>query len=102
MTLDLDALDAIAHGIHGDPFAILGMHEIDGKFEIRTFQPHAERVGAIDARSGAEVAVLTKLHPTGFFSGTVPGRARFAYRLALSNAGGSWVIEDPYRFPLLL
>ncbi len=102
MTLDLDALDAIAQGSHSDPFAILGMHDVDGQIEIRTFQPHADRVGVIDARSDAEVAQLPRLHPAGLFAGAVPGRARFPYRLALSNPGGSWIIDDPYRFPLVL
>jgi 1,4-alpha-glucan branching enzyme len=102
MTLDLDALDTIAQGIHNDPFAILGMHEIDDHLEVRCFQPHAERVGVIAADTGSEIAQLTRLHAAGFFAGTVPGRARFAYRLALSNAGGAWTIEDPYRFPLVL
>ena len=102
MTLDMDALDAIAHGLHGDPFAVLGMHEVDGRLEVRCFQPTADRVGVIDAGSGGEIAELTRLHPAGFFAGAVPGRGRFAYRLALSNAGGSWTVEDPYRFPLVL
>jgi 1,4-alpha-glucan branching enzyme len=102
MTLDFDALDAIAHGSHGDPFAIFGMHETDGHLEVRCFQPHAERAGVIDARSGGEVATLAKIHPAGFFSGVVPGPARFPYRLALANAGGSWTIDDPYRFTLVL
>src|SRR5258706_5241626 len=102
MALDFNALDAIAHAVHGDPFSILGMHEVDGKLEVRCFRPHADRVGVIDTRSGAEVAQLDKQHPAGFFAGTVPGRARFPYRLALSNAGGSWVEEDPYRFTTVL
>ena len=102
MTLDLDALDAIARGAHGDPFAIFGMHELDGHLEVRCFQPHADRAGVIDARSGTEVAQLAKIHPAGFFSGTVPSRTRFPYRLALGNAGGSWTVDDPYRFPLVL
>ena len=102
MALDFNALDAIAHAVHGDPFSILGMHEVDGKLEVRCFRPHADRVAVIDTRSGAEVAKLDKQHPAGFFAGTVPGRARFPYRLALSNAGGSWVEEDPYRFTTVL
>jgi 1,4-alpha-glucan branching enzyme len=102
MTLDLDALDAIARGSHADPFAILGMHEIDGNLEVRCFQPHAETAAVVDARSGSKLAELTRLHPSGFFAGTVPGRARFPYRLALANQGGSWTIEDPYRFPPVL
>jgi 1,4-alpha-glucan branching enzyme len=102
MTLDIDTLDTIAQGRHGDPFAILGMHEVDGRFEVRCFQPHANTVGVIDARSGGEIASLARLHPAGFFAGTVPGRARFPYRLALANDGGRWIVEDPYRFPLVL
>ncbi|MBV8166508.1 MAG: 1,4-alpha-glucan branching enzyme [Alphaproteobacteria bacterium] len=102
MSLDLDALDAIASGIHGDPFSVLGMHEVDGRLEVRCFHPHAERAAVVDARSGKELAPLARLHPAGFFAGPVPGRARFAYRLAFTNPGGSWTTEDPYRFPTVL
>jgi 1,4-alpha-glucan branching enzyme len=102
MTLDLDTLDTIAQGSHGDPFAILGMHEVGGQLEVRCFQPHAKTASVIDARSGEAIAALTRLHPAGFFAGPVPGRTRFPYRLAFANDGGRWTAEDPYRFPPVL
>jgi len=102
MTIDLATLDAITQGTHGDPFAVFGMHAVNGHLEVRCFQPHAEHADVIDARSGATVAALTRLHPAGVFAGSVPGRERFPYQLRLSNQGGSWTVDDPYRFSLVL
>src|SRR6202044_1784958 len=41
---------------------------------------------------------LPLTHPAGFFSGPVPGRQWFAYRLQVQRAASSRTEEDPYRF----
>jgi 1,4-alpha-glucan branching enzyme len=96
-----DAVDAIARGDHGDPFSILGMHEdpASGALSIRAFQPHAARVEAIDAASGAVVAELSRRSEAGFFAGTVENRTQpFAYRLRLTIGDSVTVVDDAYRF----
>ena len=93
-----DAAAAIAQGSHGDPFAVLGPHEVDGGLVIRAFAPHAETLEA-RAVDGALLATLDRRHPGGVFEGLVPGtRAPLAYRLHAANAGGDWTFDDPYRF----
>ncbi|GBD44992.1 1,4-alpha-glucan branching enzyme GlgB [bacterium HR40] len=96
-------IEAIVCGRHGDPFAVLGPHGDDPPV-VRTFQPEAERVFVLDATTGERLAELERLHPEGLFAGTIRNRrGRLGpYRLLLLSADREWVIEDPYRFPLLL
>jgi 1,4-alpha-glucan branching enzyme len=84
---------------HGDPFAVLGLHETPDGPVIRAFIPDAERVTAIDPR-GRPIAELDRRDPSGFFEGRVTGEpaGRFAYRLKAENAGGVWEFDDPYAF----
>ena len=40
-----EAIAAVAHAAHGDPFAVLGPHEVaPGEWEIRAMLPQALRV----------------------------------------------------------
>jgi 1,4-alpha-glucan branching enzyme len=94
-----EAVDAIARGDHGDPFAVLGMHETGGAVAVRAFLPHAARVEVIDAATGEAVAALERIREAGFFGGIVPGRARrFAYRLRVTIGNAVGEIVDPYAF----
>ena len=133
-------IEAIVHSYHGDPFAVLGMHEqrkiirrkvekaeaaagkakaakgpaapAEDEYEeedlgpelvVRSFQPRASGVQVIDAATSKVVATLEKVHPHGFFEGSVPDRETwFPYRLRLEVPEGTVDIEDPYRFPMVL
>jgi 1,4-alpha-glucan branching enzyme len=90
-------IDAIVGGSHADPFGVLGLHEIDGKWIARTFIPHAEQVTAL-GHDGAPVGELTRRHPSGFFEGPVEIAQRQPIRFRASNEGGEWEVADPYSF----
>ncbi|MBF0394474.1 MAG: 1,4-alpha-glucan branching protein GlgB [Alphaproteobacteria bacterium] len=95
---DQDAI-AIVRGEHRDPFSWLGPHRVGKDWVIRTFQPRAVRVFAIDAR-GRELAELPMLREEGLFAGPAPLPSREGYRLRVDWGGGVMQeIEDPYRFP---
>ncbi|MDX1735889.1 MAG: 1,4-alpha-glucan branching enzyme, partial [Halioglobus sp.] len=102
MQTDADRkLDALASGQHGDPFALLGVHDIDGVRSVRTLQPQAEAVWLLD-RKGNELAQMERVHRGGVFSAPFPGKFRH-YRLRVQEPGGySYEIEDAYRFPSTL
>ncbi len=97
---------AFISGDHGNPFALLGLHERDRAGAaplVRAFAPGADGVSIIDRESGAELAQLARVHQDGFFVGEVPGRGgRFAYKLRIRREGSARDIEDPYRFGLVL
>jgi 1,4-alpha-glucan branching enzyme len=102
-TLDAATLSAIVDGRHGDPFAVLGPHEVAGKLVVRAFVPAATSLAVLDPESGAVAASLEEVAKPGLFEGVVPDRpAWFGYRLRASNSGGSWEFDDPYRFPPVL
>ena len=95
-------VDAIAHGRHGDPFAILGPHRLsnDGAaWSIRAYLPGAEQAALLI--HGDRLPMQSRLFPD-FFEielSEEPKSYRIAYR---STAGNEVEIEDPYRFPPLL
>jgi len=93
-----DAFDALVDGRHSNPFAILGLHAVDGRRVVRTFQPRAEAVWLLDL-DGEIVATMERIHDKGLFAAFLPGRKRH-YRLKVRLPGGhSYTAEDPYRFP---
>ncbi len=101
--LTTDIIDALAGANHGDPFAVLGMHENQGAIRVSTIQPGASAVGVVDVASGRQLAALAQVHDQGVFSGRIPRRRRpFRYRLRVTRADAVLEIEDPYRFSPVL
>jgi 1,4-alpha-glucan branching enzyme len=91
-------LEAIVQREHGDPHSILGAHPDGDGVVIRAFRPAARAVTA-QFDDGPDVE-LGEIHSGGVFEGVVPG-AEFplSYRLEVDyGEGGSFTIEDPYRF----
>ncbi len=100
-----DQIEAIRHGHHGDPFAVLGVHaDDDGWLWVRAFLPGAAQVDLLDADGATLHTTLTRRHDDGFFEGPFPvGGASNDYRLkAHWHDGNVSVFDDPYRFPPVL
>ncbi|HKH32743.1 MAG TPA: 1,4-alpha-glucan branching enzyme, partial [Beijerinckiaceae bacterium] len=90
------ALAALLAAEHGDPFAVLGPHEVaPGLWEVRAFLPEAR--GAFLEMESESIA-MDRRHQAGFFVGRVEGRYRPTYRLRLEIGDRSVIREDPYRF----
>ncbi len=103
-----EAIEALARGEHGDPFAILGPHVVrSGAAEalaVRAFLPGALGAAVVPAGGGPEAPApqpMVRLHPEGFFETAFPGRHDpFPYRLRWTDPAGTVLEgEDPYRFP---
>ena len=96
-------VQAIVRGRHGNPFMVLGMHGGEGNpVSVNVFAPQAASVAVLDEK-GRAAATLERIHPEGFFSGTIAGRTeRFAYRLKMTAGDQKWEVEDPYRFGAIL
>ncbi len=95
-TLHTSTIEAVVHGRHGDPFAVLGPHGAGLGRVVRAFLPGAESVTVLD-RAGQALGPLQRLHPDGFWAGAAPGDG--AYRLHVTGSGGTWEQEDAYAFP---
>ena len=53
------AIDAILGARHGDPFALLGLHQVAGVFVIRALAPQADTLEAVSLE-GALIAKLER------------------------------------------
>ena len=80
-------VQAIVAGVHGDPFAVLGVQEVGGAFIARCFIPHAETVQA-HTLAGEPIGDLERRHAEGFFEGRLAIDRRQPVKYRASNAGG--------------
>ena len=90
-------IDAVVSGSHGNPFAVLGVHEGEKGLLARCFIPHAESVEAF-ILSGKPAGALTQRHDAGFFDGRLTIRKRQPLKYRARNAGGEWWVTDAYSF----
>jgi len=103
-TLSSATIEAIVHGRHEDPFAILGPHlirkEQDASLVIRAFLPDVEGVTIVPRSGDLPAQSMTRIHADGLFEAVFPGRCEmFPYKCRRTKADGCETeIEDPYRF----
>jgi 1,4-alpha-glucan branching enzyme len=93
---DPGAIDAIVQARHGDPFAVLGPHDVQGGCSVRAFLPDATAVQAIARDGDTVLATLERIRGEGFWCGLMP--ARLPYRLRVTNGESVRTSEDPYAF----
>ena len=89
-TLPPADIDALANGLHPDPFSVLGPHEVAGGLAIRVFRPNTRGIDG-----------FARIHPEGVYERIVPEATReaFDYRLRVTWGDGSVSeIDDPYRY----
>jgi 1,4-alpha-glucan branching enzyme len=111
-TLPARDIDALARGLHADPFAVLGPHDSPDGLVIRVFRPHAVAISVIGKETAAgprDPVVpgktvsreMERIHREGLFEVTIPGvtREAFDYRFHITwpDAATSDV-DDPYRY----
>ncbi len=95
----------IVDGVHGDPFAVLGMHivrEGDEKgLHIRAFLPEAEEAWVVNERT-QKAHEMEKIHKKGFYDISLAEDA-FPYRIGIKTSEGEiHEVIDPYSFGQIL
>ncbi len=98
--LGSDAVQALVDGRHGDPFAILGRHEIGDERVVRALLPGARGVEVVAREDGSPLGTLEMVHPAGLFAGPVQGSGPYRLRIRWPDAVQD--TDDPYSFGLLL
>jgi 1,4-alpha-glucan branching enzyme len=94
---------AIVEARHGDPFAVLGMHQTAIGLCVRALLPGMQQMSVIESATGAIVADGVQIHPEGLFVAEIPDRREpFRYRLRVSAGGVAREFDDIYRFPPVL
>jgi 1,4-alpha-glucan branching enzyme len=103
-TIDDGNLHALLGANHGDPFAVLGMHEAGKRLVVRVFRPDAREITVRDVRDPQLTFVAERVHPDGFFEAVLPeDSARFEYELMFTaHNGDTWTAHDPYSFGMVL
>jgi 1,4-alpha-glucan branching enzyme len=103
-TLDQGAMDAIVGAYHGDPFAVLGLHQVGDMLTVRVFRPDARAVTVEDLSPGGAMHPAIPVHGDGLFEAVIEGKEqRFPYRLHFTSRDGhDWQAHDPYSFPPIM
>ncbi len=95
--LDPAAVEAVIEGRHGDPFAVLGLQDVEGKLVARCLIDGADEVEAYTL-TDKPAGKLAKRHDAGFFEGALKIRKRQPLKYRASNPGGEWWVWDAYSF----
>ncbi|MFN0190920.1 MAG: 1,4-alpha-glucan branching protein GlgB [Aestuariivirga sp.] len=90
-------LDALVDGMHGNPFAVLGLHKSGKNYVARALVHGAEKVTATSL-TGEKLGELKLIHPAGVFEGPVKVKNQQPLRYEAKNKGGEWSFADPYSF----
>jgi 1,4-alpha-glucan branching enzyme len=97
---DPGAIDAVVHARHGDPFALLGPHRVDGGIAIRTFIPNVDSVEVIARDTGRPIGQLKRVNEAGFWAATFAELPPYRFHVSIGDI--SFDTEDSYSFPPLL
>jgi 1,4-alpha-glucan branching enzyme len=95
LTADSPVVQALAEGSHGDPFAVLGRHQADGKEIFRCFLPRCKNVWLEE-----ETRPMQRVPGSDMFEYQCkPGELPAHYRvLRESDQGVKTEFHDPYSF----
>ena len=97
--VDRGAVEAIVSAAHGDPFSILGPHEVaPGVWDIRAFIPWGDEVELLAYHSDDVVAPFQSVHPAGLRVARLEAPERPGYRIRITKDGFGHVVDDPYAF----
>ncbi len=95
--VDRGAVEAIVSAAHGDPFAILGPHEVaPGVWDIRAFIPWGDEVELLAYHSDDVIAPFQSVHPAGLRVARIEAPERPGYRIKITKDGFGHVLHDPY------
>src|ERR1700722_7913150 len=98
--LDPGSVHALAHGVHPDPFGVLGPHLSEDGRVIRAFLPGARKVDVLRRSDRAHLTTLACTGTNDLFEGLVADRSPYLLRIHWPQAIQE--TEDPYSFGLLL
>jgi 1,4-alpha-glucan branching enzyme len=97
---DPGTIDAIVNARHGDPFTVLGPHEVPGGVSVTTFLPDADAVEILDRATGLQQGSLSRVDAAGLWTGMIETTA--PYTIRVTDRAGQHDVADTYSFPPLL
>ncbi|HTQ98993.1 MAG TPA: hypothetical protein VMH83_03345 [Candidatus Acidoferrum sp.] len=92
-------IDQIIKGRCAEYADLMGLHKTgNGQLRCAAFVPGAKSVDLVSSNGKRVLASMQSLHAEGLFTGLLEGRKAPTYRLRVTHAAGTAVIDDPYRF----
>ncbi len=104
-TVPLDQAGQLIEGRHGNPFELLGPHEVsDGDrraLAVRAFLPHSTQAWVVDPGHGDLMHPMRRIHPAGLYEAICPVSLvnGSRYKLRVADPSGA---ERNYARPLQL
>ena len=90
-------VNALRGACHPDPFAVLGLHDVQGQPVLRVWLPGAAQVVARAVADDGWRVVLSCRHDDGLFEAPLPDTAGRDYRLQVRwRDGHDSLLADPY------
>lgn len=92
-------VEAIVSASHGDPFAVLGPHEVaPGVWDIRAFIPWGDEVEVVGYHADEVLAPFEPVHPAGLRVARVESETRPGYRIKITKDKFAHLVLDPYMY----
>jgi 1,4-alpha-glucan branching enzyme len=88
--------DLLLQGRLHDPFAFLGLHQLQDHFILRVFSPYATEINLVTERGDEK---LLRAHPDGLFEWEGAAAPAQPYQLRILTDGEEILAHDPYAFP---
>src|SRR5277367_4223571 len=97
-TLSPHDIHRLLHAEHDDPFGVLGMHQIDKVWVVRSLRPDAKELAIVDRRRPERRFPATRIADEGLFEAQLEGVSEaFDYLIEVTNsAGETFQFSDPY------
>jgi 1,4-alpha-glucan branching enzyme len=94
----------LLHAEHDDPFGVLGLHQIDKVWVVRSLRPDAKELAIIDRHHVERRFPATRIAEEGLFEAQLEGVSEvFDYLLEVTTASGeTFQISDPYSYGPIL
>ena len=87
----------LLHAEHDDPFGVLGLHQIDQVWVVRSFRPDAKELAIVDRHNLARRFPANRIAEEGLFEAQLEGVTEvFDYLLEVTTwSGATFQVERP-------
>ena len=94
----------LLHADHDDPFGVLGLHQIDQVWVVRSFRPDAKELAIVDRHNVERRFPAIRIVEEGLYEALLEGVSEaFDYLLEVTTwSGETFQISDPYSYGPIL
>ena len=94
----------LLHAEHDDPFGVLGLHQIDQVWVVRSFRPDAKELAILDRHNLSRRFPANRIAEEGLFEAQLEGVTEdFDYLIEVTTwSGATFQLSDPYSYGPIL